>query len=79
MVIREDSNGEEGDDEGRGKTKEGIDSKKGHDILTIMMFRWIGEKYDGVRICWNPVRSKLYQICCFVLFCFVFFFVLFCF
>lgn len=24
--------------------------------------RWIGEKYDGVRICWNGMRKQLYLI-----------------
>ena len=26
--------------------------------------RWIGEKYDGVRCCWNPEYESMYQIVC---------------
>lgn len=24
---------------------------------------WMGEKYDGIRVCWNPEYQKLYHIC----------------
>ena len=25
-----------------------------------LLTRWLGEKYDGIRSCWNPRRKKLY-------------------
>lgn len=25
-------------------------------------FRWLGEKYDGVRLCWHPIQQKLYLL-----------------
>eukprot|EP00026_Physarum_polycephalum_P002905 Phypoly_transcript_02914.p1 GENE.Phypoly_transcript_02914~~Phypoly_transcript_02914.p1 ORF type:complete len:836 (+),score=73.69 Phypoly_transcript_02914:81-2588(+) len=30
------------------------------EIVSIRNPWWIGEKYDGIRICWNPKRNKLY-------------------
>eukprot|EP00026_Physarum_polycephalum_P001864 Phypoly_transcript_01867.p1 GENE.Phypoly_transcript_01867~~Phypoly_transcript_01867.p1 ORF type:complete len:897 (+),score=81.10 Phypoly_transcript_01867:37-2727(+) len=29
--------------------------------ITIDNSWWIGEKYDGIRVCWNPVRKLLYS------------------
>lgn len=31
---------------------------------------WMGEKYDGIRICWHADRNELYLIWMFLLFCF---------
>lgn len=25
-----------------------------------MKYRWVGEKYDGIRCCWHPERQILY-------------------
>ena len=27
--------------------------------LLIYSFRWMGEKYDGVRLCWNASRNSM--------------------
>lgn len=29
-------------------------------LVYLLWCRWIGEKYDGVRICWHPVHKKGY-------------------
>lgn len=29
--------------------------------LMLIVLRWLGEKYDGVRLCWNPKRDTMYQ------------------
>ena len=31
-------------------------------FLFILYFRWLGEKYDGVRCIWNPIHKALYLI-----------------
>ena len=28
----------------------------------IIVNRWIGEKYDGIRFCWHPKRKQMYLI-----------------
>ena len=28
--------------------------------LLIKEYRWVGEKYDGIRLCWNPITLKAY-------------------
>ena len=28
--------------------------------LSKCIFRWLGEKYDGVRACWHPSNRKVY-------------------
>jgi hypothetical protein len=28
--------------------------------FTLIQIRWMGEKYDGVRCCWNPEVHLLY-------------------
>ena len=33
-----------------------------HDLRLIYLIRWLGEKYDGVRCCWNPEEEQLYLI-----------------
>jgi hypothetical protein len=25
-----------------------------------LFLRWMGEKYDGIRCCWNPIQEKAY-------------------
>ena len=32
-------------------------------VMLIDVIRWLGEKYDGVRFIWNPLKRKLY-LCC---------------
>lgn len=29
--------------------------------IVLKLHRWIGEKYDGVRLCWNVNKQKAYQ------------------
>ena len=29
-------------------------------LISIMCHRWLGEKYDGIRCCWNPLRRRVY-------------------
>lgn len=29
--------------------------------LSILFFRWMGEKFDGVRACWNPNTRFMYH------------------
>ena len=29
-------------------------------LCLLFVFRWLGEKYDGVRCCWNPRSRTLY-------------------
>ncbi len=31
-------------------------------FLSFFLLRWIGEKYDGIRICWNSGKKELYHI-----------------
>lgn len=31
-------------------------------FIVIFIFRWLGEKYDGIRYCWNPIQSQVYHI-----------------
>lgn len=35
-----------------------------HKVLSILIFtaRWIGEKYDGIRFCWNPEEQEMYIV-----------------
>ena len=40
----------------------------------MQVSRWLGEKYDGMRCCWNPIQRKLYPS--FRLYYFVLIFVL---
>ena len=28
--------------------------------------RWLGEKYDGIRVCWHPDHQKLYHFSCYL-------------
>jgi hypothetical protein len=29
-------------------------------LIFIVFRRWVGEKYDGVRVCWHPTLQKPY-------------------
>ena len=29
-------------------------------INNLLLYRWMGEKYDGVRACWHPGNMKFY-------------------
>lgn len=29
-------------------------------LLSLMYHRWMGEKYDGIRCIWNPIRRTFY-------------------
>lgn len=51
-----------GDGGGRGG-KEGQRRRGCRNSLYLhVYYRWIGEKYDGVRYCWNPKQQKMYLL-----------------
>jgi hypothetical protein len=48
-------------------------------LLISAQYRWMGEKYDGVRVCWNALQDKLYllKIGHFIFFIFSYLFIIF--